>query len=244
MGGVSMNDIEESDPKSTDDKYYAYDTHVDLDSITKYFDWEKNIKNCAKFGGGTLLCFWIFEFHWIPFIPLLGLFYFISRLIGPATSRQIEQKYQEYGDNLVRKAIEECNCEEDEMIQKPDWFWYPSDYGIQGSTIKYREDIYWRCNTRNFVVLLYGPDSIMTFENHFCVETDDISTDENSEYFFEDVAGIEVSDERLELRTSGGSKIFPLASQGSASMETTGKDRADQVCSCVRAILREKKRTK
>ncbi len=232
--------MSESEQVVSEDNNQIYND-ITEDMVTKFFDWKINLKRAGISFLVTIFAFLAAGFHWFPFICLSALVYFVTRLMKPATGYQIEQLYEHYGNICVGNAIKECDCEEDEMIQKPDWFWYPSN-GITNSPVKYREqDGVWRCNTRSFVVMLYGPDSIMTYEIHYCVEDNQISTDTNSEYFFDDVAGIEISNEQLELRTSGGSKIFPMAAQGSTSLESNGKDRADQVSTSVRSILRMKK---
>lgn len=161
------------------------------------------------------------------------------KLRGVPSDQDIEDTYSEYVTRKEPDALNDLNFSKDELVRESQWFWFVSN-GLKGYPKRYRtgKDKILRANTRSFMMVFYGQDQIMSFEIDYNIESQTQSRAENSEYFYRDVAGVEVTARELTLRTMGGNKSFPL----SRERETADENKAKGVMNSVRAMLREKKR--
>lgn len=214
-------------------KYFSYPTFLKwftysilLFAASAYLATQQHIQN-AWYG--------------VVFFMLLALILFFTGMRDVPSDEDIEETYANYANKAVEKAINSLNLSRDDLVRETDWFWYAS-WGIKDYPKRYREgkDKEIRANTRSFLLILYAANQIMTYEVDYNIEANVESKANNSEWFYKDVVGVEVTtDDLFILRTSGGAKEFPLKKQGSD--DVADEERARNVMNSIRSMLREKK---
>ncbi|AAP99193.1 MULTISPECIES: hypothetical protein [Prochlorococcus] len=183
---------------------------------------------------------------------------------GAMTDAQIEDEYRIFAESQYKVAREACGIDENMLVQSPDWFWFVWD--IEGNNKKYRKgkDKIFRADTRGICILNYGKDQIFSYHTAKNIRTGLEGVNDMSEYFYNDVAGFEVTQNKvMTLKTTAGDVHYYLKGGGyggdtdtdtntnafSALMNTLVKEsgdhsRAKTVINVTRAMLRERKSIK
>lgn len=173
-----------------------------------------------------------------PLFAVIAALIWHFKLKDCPTDQDIEDTFEAFVLQQEPAALDALNYEFSDLIRPSDWFWYVSR-GINGCEKRFRvgKDDITRANTRSFIYVLYGADQIMSYEIDYNIEEAVESTSNNSEYFYQDVAGVEVNPKALIIRSSGGNKVFPLVEAD----EEADEARAKGVMNAIRTMLREKK---
>ena len=200
---------------------------------------------------GFLLGFGIFSSNWFIALVIIGLSGWIAKtkLIDCMTDEQIEEQYKLFAEENFETAKRDCGIDDSMLTQSPDWFWYIDDFeGNRKRLYRMGKDKILRCNTRGICILNYGRDQIFSWELAVNIQTEKMSNEDTSEYYYKDVVGIDIiQKEQLVLRTAGGSKKYMIAGKvNSESNKKGGKEggaeeRGKAVISSIRTMLREKK---
>ena len=169
-----------------------------------------------------------------------------SKLVGGLTDQQIEEEYKLFAERNFEKAKKTCGIEDDMLVQSADWFWFIPNRTMEGNNPKIIQgkDKIWRSNTRGICILNYGNDQIFSWEQLTNIETGLVSYEDTSEYYYQDVVGMEIDQgTTLTFKTSGGPKSYMIAG-GVNNKESGDTERARTVIQVVRQMLREKKKSK
>lgn len=207
-------------------QYFAYDFWV------KIVGWTVGI--------GILLMFGEESRGLGIFLIVIGLVVAKFKLIDTISDDAIEEAYKNFAESNFEKARMDGGIDESILIQSPDWFWHVDDFHPNKKKWREGKDKVTRANTRGIVVLNYGRDQIFGWEIAVNIETGIVSHENTSEYYYNDVVGMEIIQGReLILRTAGGPKEYKLASadHNESGDITKGKT----VVNAVRTMLRERK---
>ena len=181
------------------------------------------------------------------------------------TDQQIEDEYRYFAESKMSEAKDACGINDDMLIQESEWFWYVDNFIDQETgdwnekDYKEGDDNILRANTRGICILNYGKDQIFSYQIVVNICDGKTSDYDTSEYFYQDVVGIEVKQNTiLELKTSGGSvpyyirgnaKLVREQTENEGVAKTQDKESGDisrtkAVVSSVRQMTRERKRLK
>ncbi len=164
------------------------------------------------------------------------------KLLDNIPDQAIEDAYKNFAESMYDKAKSDCGINDSMLIQSPDWFWHVDDFHPNKKRFRDGNDNITRANTRGIVILNYGRDQIFGWEVVVNIETGDVSHENTSEYYYNDVVGIEIiQNKELILRTSGGPKEYKLASH--EHNESGDVTKGKTVVNAVRTMLRERKST-
>ena len=194
-------------------------------------------------------------------LPIYG----ITKLKKSLTDQQIEDEYRYFAESKMSEAKEACGISDDMLIQESEWFWYVDNF-IDPETGKWNEKQYkegddkiTRADTRGICILNYGKDQIFSYQIIVNIGNGKTSDYDTSEYFYQDVVGIEVEQNTiLKLKTSGGpvsyyirgnAKLVKEQTENEGVAKTQDKESGDitrtkAVVSSVRQMTRERKRLK
>ena len=179
----------------------------------------------------------------------------ITKLKKGLSDRQIEDEYRYFAESKMDEAKTACGITDEMLIQDSEWFWYVDNFfdeeknEMNEKEYKEGDDKITRANTRGIVILNYGKDQIFTYKIIVNICNGKTSDYDTSEYFYQDVVGIEVKQNTiLELKTSAGAVSYYIrGSQKSGASNPKDKEsgditRAKSVVSSVRQMTRERKR--
>ena len=166
------------------------------------------------------------------------------KVVKVISDEQIEEEYKLFAEANFSTAMEDGGFTEEDLVQTPDWFWYVTRDSLKDSKKKWRKgkDKLTRSNTRGIVIINYGKDQIFFWDQIHNIETNKHSPTDTSEYFYEDVVAMEVSqnDGTINLRTKGGDKTYMIASK--VNDESGGEERGKITVTTVRRMVRERKK--
>ena len=174
------------------------------------------------------------------FLIIIGIAIAKFKMIDTIPDESIEEAYKNFAEANFEKALEDGGIDESMLIQNSDWFWHVDDFTPNDKKWREGKDKITRANTRGIVILNYGKDQIFGWEVAHNIETGETSMENTSEFYYNDVVGIEITQGRtLTLRTSGGPKDYKLV--GSEHDESGDITKGKAVVSAVRTMLRERK---
>ena len=206
----------------------------------------------------------VFFFNKLLGILMIGLpIYGFTKLKQSLTDQQIEDEYRFFAEAKMSDAKEACGISDDMLIQESEWFWYVDNF-IDEETGEWNEKEYkegddkiTRANTRGICILNYGKDQIFSYQIVVNIGNGKTSDYDTSEYFYQDVVGIEVEQNTiLKLKTTGGpvsyyirgnAKLVREQTENEGVAKTQDKESGDisrtkAVVSSVRQMTRERKR--
>ena len=209
------------------------------EQIAQYFAYDFWLKFVGWTVAIGILCFFSSPGLGV-FIVVIGLVAAKFKLIDTIPDEAIEEAYKNFAESKFEQAREDGGVDESMLIQNPDWFWHVDDFTPNKKKWREGKDKITRANTRGIVILNYGRDQIFGWEVAVNIETGEVSMENTSEFYYNDVVGIDVTQGRtLTLRTAGGPKEYMLV--GSTHNESGDIDKGKSVVSAVRTMLRERK---
>ena len=203
-----------------------------------------------KIGGFGLFCMLSIFIEWVPGILAGGVAIAIAVLIyqkkiaAAPSDNEIDQAWHAIAKSRLPEAHRVANYDAEDCIRPTEYmFGYthqflenPEKKVVQG------KDGYVRSNFRQLIYIVYGRDQIITFEEGYCIENDIDGLDRVSEYYYKDVAGVEIDQNTNSflLKTSAGNIEFNLTGED-GTHEKGSLDRAQDISNSLRAVLRERK---
>lgn len=207
--------------------------------IAQYFAYDGWLRIVGWTGGiGVLFFFGSPGFGIILIAIALAIAKF--KLIDTIPDESIEEAYKNYAEANFEQARLDGGIDKSILIQSPDWFWHVDDFTPNDKKWREGKDKVTRANTRGIVILNYGRDQIFGWEVAVNIQTGDVSMENTSEYYYNDVVGIEITQGRtLTLRTAGGPKEYMLVGQDND--ESGDLTKGKSVVNALRTMLRERK---
>ena len=224
------------------------------EQIQEYFS--GNSLGCLAVGIIVIGLIFLFVNWFIGILLVVFGGWLCTKIKSGLTDQQIEDEYRYFAEGEMDKAKEACGVNPDMLIQESEWFWYVDNFydseagEMNEKEYKEGDDKILRANTRGICILNYGKEQIFSYQIVVNICNGKTSEEDTSEYFYQDVVGIELKENAiLTLKTSGGAVDYYI--RGTAKLDdnkTKDKESGDikrtkAVVTSVRQMIREKKRS-
>ena len=178
------------------------------------------------------------------------------------TDAQIDQAWEKLAEAREEEAYRASNYKKKDTIRDSDYiFVYPLEIPAstaqnphyQYTAVISPNDHYIRRNYLDVVRLIYGEDQIMTFQETLCLTDGWDGLDVTKEYYWTDVAGIEMDqkENKFEILVGGRPVEYPLTGERDKSQGIEEREalknyiaKAETVSNALRSLLRSKKKGK